>query len=132
MTPPTADRPELTLVGNQPLTPPDCPHLAILALWAEVLPGMPQHEPEQWKGARADHLRTRWRESAVAKRWTSQADGLTYFRRLFAYVASSRFLTGRVPPRDKDRPPFNVTLAWLVRPTNWAEVIEGKYHQDAA
>ena len=131
---PTADRPSLTLV--EPIvpaeSPPDCPHQVLLALWAEVLPAMPQHEPDQWRGARSDHLRTRWRETAVAKRWQSQAEGVTYFRRLFAYVAQSRFLTGRVNPRDKDRPPFNVTLAWLVRPTNWAEVIEGKYHQEAA
>ncbi len=127
---PSADPPRLALVPGY--TPPDCPHLLVLALWAEVLPAQPQHEPQQWRGARADHLRARWRETAAAKRWPDQQAGLQYLRKLFGYVGQSRFLSGRVTPRDPSRPPFNVTLAWLVRPTNWAEVIEGKYHQEAA
>lgn len=127
------DQPALALVEQpKPKGPPDCPHAAILALWAEVLPAMPQHVAEQWKGARADHLRARWREAATAKRWQTVSDGLAYFRKLFAYVGQSSFLTGRVTPRDPNKPPFTVTLAWLVKPENWAKTIEGTYHQDAA
>jgi len=131
---PPEDRPQLTLVDPpppKPKEPPDCPHQDVLALWAEVLPAMPQHLPKQWKGARADHLRTRWRETAVDEGWTDQAQGLTYFRRLFAYVGKSPFLTGRVKPRD-NKPPFVIELEWLVMPSNWAKVIEGKYHQESA
>lgn len=112
--------------------PPDCPHQAVLALWAEVLPHMPQHLPTQWRGTRAEHLRARWRETAVEKRWASEADGLAYLRKLFAYVGQSRFLTGRVPSRDPGKPAFQIELEWLVNPSNWAKVIEGKYHQEAA
>ena len=129
------DPPPLSLVGSQPAQPnglSDCPHQAVLALWAEVLPAMPQHNPTMWRGARADHLRARWRETAADKRWTSEADGLAYLRKLFAYVAQSAFLTGRVPPREPGRPPFQIELEWLVNPTNWARVIEGKYHQTEA
>lgn len=129
------DPPLLALVEgprkSKPGGVPDCPHQAILALWAEVLPAMPQHEVDQWRGARADHLRARWRETAAAKRWQGVDDGMTYFRRLFAYVAQSRFLTGRVTPRDPGKTPFTVTLAWLVRPENWAKTIEGTYHEEA-
>ncbi len=125
------DQRGLALV-ERPKNLPDCPHVAILALWAEVLPAMPQHDAEQWRGARADHLRARWREVAASKRWQSVSDGLAYFRKLFGYVAQSRFLTGRVQPRDAGKPPFTVTLAWLVKPENWAKTIEGTYHQDAA
>jgi hypothetical protein len=128
---PSAEPPALQLVGDTPKGPPDCPHLAVLALWAEVLPAMPQHLPEQWKGARADHLRTRWRETAALKGWTEQAHGLAYLRKLFAYVGQSAFLTGRAPPSPGKRP-FAIELEWLVNPTNWARVHEGKYHQDAA
>lgn len=124
----------LALVGDspqRPKTPPDCPHLEVLALWAEVLPHLPQHEAEQWKGQRADHLRARWREVASKRRWTAQAEGLAYLRRLFAYVGRSDFLTGRKTPRDPNRKPFVVTLAWLVKPENWAKTVEGEYHEEA-
>ena len=106
--------------------PPDCPHQAVLAVWAETLPSMPQHSAAHWRGSRADHLRARWRETAVEKGWTTQQQGLDYLRRLFAYVGASPFLTGR--EHGRDRRPFFVELAWLVEPTNWAKVIEGKYH----
>lgn len=128
---PPDDRPPLTLVGK-PFEPPDCPHLDVLRLWAEVLPHLPQHDPAQWHKTRRSHLQTRWREQAAAKRWDSAAAGLAYFRRLFGYVGQSRYLTGRITPRDPGRKPFVIELEWLVRPTNWAKVIEGKYHEDAA
>lgn len=129
---PAEDRPQLTLVDAKAKEPPSCPHLEVLALWAEVLPAMPQHLASQWKGARADHLRARWRETAVDERWADQAQGLAYLRRLFAYVGKSPFLTGRVKPRDSNKPPFVIELEWLVLPSNWAKVIEGKYHQESA
>ena len=96
---PSADQPaQLALVpGGKPekAVLPDCPHLEVLALWAEVLPSMPQHLPSQWKGARADHLRVRWRETAEEKGWTNQAQGLAFLRKLFGWVGRSPFLTGR-------------------------------------
>lgn len=128
------DERQLSLVegGKQkPWTPPDCPHLAVLALWAEVLPALPQHDAAQWKAARSDHLRARWRETAEEKRWPDQAAGLAFFRKLFAYVGKSQFLTGRARTAPGKRP-FVVELEWLVKPLNWAKLIEGKYHQDAA
>lgn len=127
--------PQLSLVEPGPERqkgPPDCPHLHVLALWAEVLPQLPQHEPEQWKGQRADHLRARWREVATAKGWPGQDAGIAYLRRLFAYVGRSPFLTGRVTPRDPNKRPFVVTLAWLVKPENWAKTVEGEYHEESA
>jgi len=131
---PPDDHPQLALVDDIrgiPWSPPDCPHGAVLALWAEVLPTLPQHVPSQWKGARADHLRARWRETAEEKRWPDQAAGLAYLRKLFAYVGKSRFLTGRASTAP-DKRPFVVELEWLVKPANWAKLIEGKYHQDAS
>ena len=126
-----ADQPSLTLVLAKPAGPPDCPHLAILALWAEALPAMPQHSPTLWKGSRSAHLRARWRDTAVEKGWAVEADGLTYFRRLFGYIGQSRFLTGKTPPA-RDRQPFQAELAWVVEPGPWAKLHEGKYHQEAA
>ena len=132
---PPEDRPQpdaqLTLVDpppSRPSGPPGCPHQAVLALWAEVLPAMPQHLPSQWRGARADHLRARWRETATEKAWTTEAQGIEYLRKLFAYVGRSEFLTGRAKPRDPGKRPFVIELEWLVNATNWAKVHEGKYH----
>ncbi len=129
-----AEPPQLSLVEAtkpRPKTVPDCPHQAVLALWAEVLPAMPQHNAGMWGGTRADHLRARWRETAVAEKWETETDGLAYMRRLFGYVGRSAFLTGR-SKGGGDRPPFVAELAWIVNPQNWAKVHEGKYHTDAA
>ena len=111
---------------------PDCPHAAILELWAEVLPSLPQHLPSQWRGAREQHLKARWRECAVEKGWVSQTEGLDYFRKLFGYVGQSQFLSGRTRSINPSRPAFQAELEWLVNPTNWAKTLEGKYHQEQA
>ena len=125
--------PQLSLVDGQSKASgvPDCPHLGVLKLWAEVLPSLPQHLPSQWRGTRADHLRARWRETAAEKGWTTTDDGIEYLRKFFAYVGRSPFLTGRAPPLPGKRP-FVIELEWLVNPTNWAKVHEGKYHAEAA
>ena len=57
----------------------------VLALWAEVLPQLPQHLPNNG-GTRADHLRAR-RETAVLG-WQTQDDGFRYLRKLFGFVGS--------------------------------------------
>jgi len=116
--------------GSQKYLTPDCPHGKVLELWAEVLPEQPQHNPDMWRGARSDHLRARWRETAAAKKWPDQQAGLEYFRKLFAYVRKSDFLTGKARSTDPSKRPFTIELEWLVNPTNWAKVHEGKYHTE--
>lgn len=132
---PPAEPPPLALVETpapKPKGPPDCPHRAVLALWAEVLPQLPQHDPERWAGTRADHLRARWREEAERHGWATQDDGLVYLRRLFGYCRKSPFLMGQVKPREPGRKAFQLELEWLVMPTNWTKVHEGKFHEEAA
>lgn len=108
---------------------PDCPHQDILALWAEVLPELPQHNPNRWTGDRAASLRARWRETAVEKGWATQAEGLTYFRALFGWMRSSDFLMGRIAPKE-GRQRFFAELEWVVTPKYWNRVVEGKYRDD--
>jgi len=103
---------------------PACPHQKVLALWAEVLPELPQHT--QWTDTRRKHLQARWRETAVQKKWESEEQGLHYFRRLFGYLKQSDFLMGRAATQG--RRTFTIELEWLINPSNWAKVIEGKYH----
>ncbi len=105
---------------------PACPHKEVLALWAEVLPELPQHT--EWTDTRAKHLQARWRATAVLRKWQSKEDGLAYFRRLFGYIRKSAFLMGKTTTAG--RRPFQLELAWLIGPENWAKIHEGKYHEE--
>lgn len=95
---------------------PQCPHDEILALYHETLPSNPRIKV--WDGARADALRARWREDP--KRQT-----LDYWRRFFAKVAASAFLTGRA--EGQGGRPFLPGLDWMVKAANFAKIIEGRY-----
>jgi hypothetical protein len=111
-----------SVVARCKATAPDCPHQDIIKLYHEILPMGTQ--VRVWNGARAKQLQARWRENQ--KRQT-----LNWWRRFFKHVADSEFLTGRTQPAQ-GRQPFVVSLDWIVAPQNFAKVIEGKYHREAA
>jgi uncharacterized protein YdaU (DUF1376 family) len=94
-----------------------CPHEEIIALYHDLLPANPRIK--SWTGGRQANLRTRWREDA-------KRQSLDYWQRFFAHVASSPFLTGQV--EDRNGRPFLPGLDWLVKPDNFAKVIENRYH----
>lgn len=94
-----------------------CPHAAIVDLYHELLPANPRIKA--WSGGRQANLRTRWRED-------TKRQSLDYWRRFFAHVAASPFLTGQV--EDRNGRPFLPGLDWLVKPDNFAKVIENRYH----
>jgi len=100
---------------------PDCPHEEIVALYHELLPTCPRIR--QWTDARKAQLRARWREDP-------KRQSLDYWRRFFAHVAASPFLTGQRTGKG-DRP-FFASLDWLVKSENFAKVIERRYHDEAA
>lgn len=101
-----------------------CPHKEILAVYAEVLPELPQ--PRVWEGNRRDNLASRWRwvVSDLKKRGKphEKDDAIGFFRRMFAYVSESDFLMGRVGNR-----PWSASLPWMVKAENFAKIIEGEY-----
>jgi len=107
---------------------PDCPFDAILAAYHESLPVCPA--VKVLNESRKKHIRARWRERAAAGKYVDQAGGIAYFRRLFGYAAQSKFLTGQVNGRD--RSPFFADLEFLMQPSSFARLIEGKYHQQEA
>jgi hypothetical protein len=96
-----------------------CPHEDIIAAYHDLLPMAPRIK--SWTDQRRSNLRARWREDA-------KRQSLDYWQRLFRHCAASEFLTGQLPAND-DREPFVVSLDWLVKPENFAKVIEGKYHR---
>lgn len=111
---------------------PSCPHEQIIAAYHELLPSCSR--VREWNTARQGYLRSRWREKAkpngVTQGYETTEAGLAWWRKFFAFVGESQFLTGRAAAR-RDRPPFVADLEWLLRPTNFAKVIEGKYHDGA-
>lgn len=100
------------------LTPPLCPHQEIIGLYAKHLP-MGRQVKAPWAGERAKHLQARWRES-------NERQSLPWWDQFFEHCAKSHFLTGRTTPRWGKRP-FEVSLDWIVSPTNFQKVIEGAY-----
>jgi uncharacterized protein YdaU (DUF1376 family) len=110
---------------------PDCPHVALIDLFGEVLPSLPQPKPEMWDGKSAEYLRARWRWVLTAKKRngtryaTNRDEGLDWFRRFFTYVSGSDFLMGR-------RGDFTCSLQWLVKAANFEKVVQGNYENKAA
>jgi len=76
-----------------------------------------------WNGDRAASLRARWRED-------QKRQNLDYWRRFFAKVAKSPFLTGQVEGRNSR--PFLPGLDWMVKASNFAKIIEGRYDGGAS
>lgn len=111
-------------------TTPNCPQQALLDLYAECLPELPQ--PRAWEGQAADNLRSRWRWVLTAtkrgscERYATTADeGVEWFRRFFGYVAGSDFLMGRKADWQAD-------LRWLVKAANFDKVLSGAYENGRA
>lgn len=127
--PPTDGRPPLTLVEPTPELP-DCPHQEVVALYAKHLPG--HRKPVRWDGERAESLRTRWREcskpSSFGDGYRTKADGLVFWDRYFAYVASTPKLRDGITSRENGQVRvWRPDLAWLVVRGNFTKVIEGAY-----
>lgn len=106
--------PSATKVGK----PPSCPHQEIVRIYHKTLPMLPGIKI--WNDKRERLLRTRWKEDP-------ERQSPDWWEQFFMYVAESDFLTGQTEGKG-DRPSFRADLEWLIRPSNFAKVIEGKYH----
>jgi uncharacterized protein YdaU (DUF1376 family) len=106
---------------------PNCQHDEVIGLYHQHLPTL--RRVEVWNDTRKGFLRQRWREVAeeLSKEKQVQAnDVLNWFSDFFQHIATSKFLTGRV--NDKSGRSFAADLEWILRPSNFAKIIEGKYH----
>jgi uncharacterized protein YdaU (DUF1376 family) len=106
---------------------PNCDHEKVIALYHQHLPTL--RRVEVWNETRKGYLRQRWREVAeeLAKQKDIQvSDILAWFTEFFVHIGTSKFLTGRV--NSKDGRPFIADLEWILKPSNFAKIIEGKYH----
>jgi uncharacterized protein YdaU (DUF1376 family) len=106
---------------------PTCQHEAVIELYHKHLPTL--RRVEVWNDARKGYLRQRWREVAEELSKDKEilaADILGWFADFFQHIASSKFLTGRV--NSKDGRAFLADLEWILKPSNFAKIVEGKYH----
>jgi uncharacterized protein YdaU (DUF1376 family) len=106
---------------------PDCDHKAVIELYHHNLPTM--RRVEVWNETRAGYLRQRWREVAAElaqEKNITASDVLAWWGEFFKSVGKSRFLTGRV--NSKDDRAFVADLEWILKPSNFAKIVEGKYH----
>jgi uncharacterized protein YdaU (DUF1376 family) len=107
---------------------PGCNHQAVISLYHQHLPTL--RKVEVWNTARQGYLRQRWREvaaeiSATESVVTTEAV-LKWWEGFFRHVGKSNFLTGKV--NSKDGRAFLADLEWVIKPSNFAKIIEGKYH----
>lgn len=95
---------------------PRCPTKRIIALYHEVLPDLPP--VQEFPDASVKMLRQRWRSDP-------ERQSVDWWRGYFEYVRKCPFLMG-------EKTDFTADLLWLVRPTNFAKVVNGNYEERAA
>jgi uncharacterized protein YdaU (DUF1376 family) len=106
---------------------PKCNHQAVIDLYHKHLPTL--RKVEVWNDTRKGYLRQRWREVAAElseKRVITEEHMLSWWTDLFQHISESKFLTGRI--NDKSGRAFTADLEWILKPSNFAKIIEGKYH----
>ena len=106
---------------------PKCSHQEVIDLYHKHLPTL--RKVEVWNDARKGYLRQRWREVAeeLSKEKSIQvSDILEWWSDFFTHIGQSKFLMGRV--NDKSGRTFTADLEWILKPSNFAKIIEGKYH----
>ena len=107
---------------------PDCPHNALLDLWAEVMPDKRQPIRSMWtKGARSKNLAARWKQGFDIKHeqtgeplYSDAASGIEWWGRFFRFLRKSEFLM-----RDDSR---FFGLDWIAKSENFEKIMELKYH----
>lgn len=112
--------------AEKPPACPPCPIQELIDLYHQTLPELPGVVVVHQK-KREGLIRQRWRDFYAAGDFKTKDGGLECFRWYFTEkVKTSKFLTGR-SDGGKDRRPFLADLTWLMGPTNFSKVVEGRY-----
>ena len=106
---------------------PDCPYDAIVAAYATALPTLPQ--PTVVNESRRTAIRARWREVCGTEKFDREK-GVDWFLWFFDHASKSAFLTGNGTPNRATGRVWMADFDWLLNPTNFARVIDGRYHHE--
>jgi len=109
---------------------PDCPHMAILDLWAEIMPDKRQHSKTMWHdSSRAQALAARWKMGFTRKHadtgkhlYANLEEGIDWWGRFFKYLRRNEFLM-------QDHRWFD--LGWVCKRENFIKILERNYEEDA-
>ncbi len=104
---------------------PPCPISAIVKGFNRTCPTCEQQQIRT--RSRDAHITARWRQIFADGAVHSRDDALQFFNEFFERVRESKFLTGRAATAKPGQPPFVASLGWLMKPENFAKVIEGRY-----
>jgi uncharacterized protein YdaU (DUF1376 family) len=121
---PTNDLPERLPESETP----DTPYADLVSAYAMALPQLPQVSVLNTSRKRA--MQARWREVCTADK-LDRDTGLDWFRWFFGHVASSPFLTGNGKPNRDTGRVWSADFDWLMNPTNFARIVDGRYHRRA-
>ena len=103
---------------GKPAAPvPPCPVEKIIKLYKSVAQRLPAVRvvDEPTKG----NIRARWRQDA-------RFQTLEFWETFMDYCEKNNFLSGQSEPRD-NKTPFRASLSWIVKPTNFAKIVNGEY-----
>lgn len=98
-----------------------CPHQAIVDLYHQTL--TTGRRVRDWTDTRKAKLRARWKEDP-------KRQSVEWWGKFFDYIAKSDFLTGKTS--TPGRRPFEIDLEWIVTPSNFVKILEGKYENAQA
>ena len=118
---PSLNRQEPSLTSLSRHAELNCPQKEIRALYAEILPSLPQ--PKKWDADRQKALRSRWREQVAEKSWKSVDDGLRWFRRFFEAVNENDWAMGRTG-RGKGHEDWECSIDYLLSVKGFRRIIE--------
>lgn len=106
---------ESPTIGSVEVIIKSCPHQEIILIYHDMLPEL--NQIKIWDDTAKKYLKTRWREDP-------ERQFLSWWKAFFIYVKESPFLMGH-----NDRG-WQADLRWLVKPTNFAKVMNGNFHQN--
>lgn len=96
----------------------NCPTKQLVELYHQLCPSLPR--TVKIAGTNKERfLRARWTEYPNLDFWTE----------FFSKVESSKFLTGKVSPPPGKRQ-FLADFEWILRPSNFANILEGRYNRE--
>ena len=106
---------------------PPCPHKELLKIYQKHLPQLTQ--PRLWEGSRQASMKSRWVQASKPseyspKGYTTLEDGLAWWEGFFGYIATDTALAAGYESNGRTWKP---DLVWIVNPTNFAKIIDGKY-----
>ena len=99
-----------------------CPQTELYALYEEMLPELPKL-PELRESTKKN-VRTRWKEKRKKGKFSTKAEGIEYFRGLFAYIQTVDWIMGRT-----GRSSWRCDYDWIMQAKHFDRITSGYYER---